>query len=224
MLEVAMARVQRIVVRGIVMAGLALIAGVAPAFAQNSAPAETGLMRVGKVEIGGNAAAIAAGSFFGGAAVVAWSPQVAWNLTRSQAIQLTLDIGVGGFDDGEFGGLYELQYRRVVRENRKTRVCQKFGVAGAFLFEHYEPYVYTVPAYSYVRNGETVAVPERTTSTVGRDESFVSPPFMLTYGYGWQQDLGRGVSMRSDVGLGISWGIVGVRGSVGLVVPIGRAR
>jgi hypothetical protein len=164
-----------------------------------------------RFEVGGAGGAVAVGGDT--SLVLLVGPRLTFNVTPRDAIELVTEV-IGPVENAGLYGLYFLQYKRGLgdRALRRNQLFVTLAAGGTFEYEHIREYrverpdlsIFVSPAYTHAS---------------------LSTPFFGAAGIGFERVLRRFVSIRSDVqALGFQGGLVGIRGAVGVSVPIGGYR
>jgi hypothetical protein len=164
-----------------------------------------------RFEVGGAGGAVLIGGDSGGVLLV--GPRLTLNVTPRDAIELVAEL-IGPVEDAGLYGLYFLQYKRALgdRAPHRNQLFVTLSAGGSFEYERVREYraqrpdlsVFVSPAYT---------------------QASLSTPFFGAVGVGFERVLKRFVSIRSDVqALGFNGGLIGIRGAVGVSVPIGGYR
>lgn len=164
-----------------------------------------------RFEVGAQFAGLAAISSEGVYPLFAAGPRLSVGLTDRLAVELLVE-SMQSPESDNFGGLYQIQIRHVVRPGRGDR-SSIFLTAGTIgVFQDWD-----VPEYRYsLPDGTIVVYP-------GRDEIEVERPIGIVGGIGMQKPFARYVAFRADAQALVSFhGGWVVRGSLGFSIPIGR--
>ena len=165
-----------------------------------------------RFEVGGSGgAAVALGGDV--ALIFLIGPRLTFNATPRDALEVVADMGGPVENDGLFG-LYLIQYKRVLRPRAASRsgIFLTAGMGGDFKYDRVEEYRSERP------DGSVFVQP-------GYTHASLSEPFFGAIGIGVERVLARYAAVRSDLQvLAFRFGSVGLRGTVGITVPIGGYR
>jgi hypothetical protein len=173
----------------------------------SSAEAQVSTAEWPRVEIG---AQVGPSMFVGGGVFLGAGPRLTLNVTPRDAVELTVDILSGTEYSGIFG-LYFVQYKRVVRPGDRRHSAIFVTVAPGGTFRYYRS-----PERRHERaDGSTVIHPAYTSAELGG-------PLFVSGGVGVERVLARYVAARAEVqAVFSSVGVVGIRGVVGVSIPLG---
>ncbi len=165
-----------------------------------------------RFEVGGSGGAAVALS--GDAAVIlVIGPRLTFNATPKDALEVVAEIA-GPVENNGLYGLYLIQYKRVLRPRaaRRSGIFLTAAIGGDFEYDHVDQFrserpdgsVFVQPAYTHAS---------------------LSEPSFGAVGIGVERVLARYAALRSDLQLlAFRFGAVGLRGTVGITVPIGGYR
>jgi len=169
-------------------------------------------VRPPRLEVGMGGGAVAA---LGGdaALILVLGPRLTFNATPRDALEVVAELAGTGENSGLFG-VYLIQYKRVLRPHAKpaSAIFLTAGTGGDFQYDRVEEYRSGRP------DGSVLVEPAYT-------NAFLSRPFFVAIGIGFERVLARYAALRGDLQiLAFEFKSVGLRGTLGITVPIGGYR
>ena len=169
-------------------------------------------VRPPRLEVGTSGGAVTA---LGGDAALflVAGPRLTFNATPRDALEVVAEI-LGPSEYSGLFGVYLIQYKRVLRPHSERRGAAFLtaGAGGDFRYNRVEEYRSGRP------DGSVLVEPPYTHARLSR-------PVFVAIGVGFERVLARYAALRSDLQiLAFEFESVGLRGTLGITVPIGGYR